>query len=285
MMVIHRDKLRCLFWLRWKLFQRGFTRDKPRIIVAIFMIVFGLPIYTGIAIATFLGYRLLPVPANAEVLFLVLTGVYLVWMVLPLLEFTVNEGLDVSKLMLFPLTRPELMVSLLFSTLLDTPMFGLILVFIAVVAGWAISLPVTLLTIVAVLIFYTQVVGMSQLGLAVLMRTLRSRLFRDLSIILIALFSSSCYLFQQLVLRGIGTGNIVAGLQRQAFSTYLQWLPPGMTARAIQQAVLRNWGASIAWLIVSLLTSVLVLYLWAYVLERSLSTPEVGGAVRTRRHK
>src|SRR5207237_2878357 len=64
-----------------------------------------------------------------------------------------------------------------------------------------------------------------------------------------------------------------------------QWLPPGMTARAIQQAVLGNWGASIAWLIVSLLASVLVLYLWAYVLERSLSTPEVGGAVRTRRHR
>jgi hypothetical protein len=177
------------------------------------------------------------------------------------------------------------MVSLLFSTLLDIPMFGLILVFIAVVAGWAISLPVTLLTIVAVLIFYTQVVGMSQLVLAVLMRTLQSRRFRDLSIILIALFSSSCYLFQQLVLRGIGTENIVAGLQRQAFSTYLQWLPPGMTARAIQQAVLGNWGASIAWLVVSLLASVLVLYLWAYVLERSLSTPEVGGAVRTRRHR
>jgi len=77
----------------------------------------------------------------------------------------------------------------------------------------------------------------------------------------------------------------VAGLQRQAFSTYLQWLPPGMTARAIQQAVLGNWAASIAWLIVSLLASVLVLYLWAYVLERSLSTPEVGGAVRTRRHR
>jgi len=285
MMVIHRDKLRWLFWLRWKLFQRSFTRDKARIITTIVIVVFGLPFYGGIAAGTFLAYRFLPYPANAEVLFLVLTAVYLLWMVLPLFEFTVNEGLDVSKLMLFPLTRPELMVSLLFSTLLDIPMFGLILVFIAVVVGWAISLPVTLLTIVAVLIFYTQVVGMSQLVLAVLMRTLQSRRFRDLSIILIALFSSSCYLFQQLVLRGIGTGNIVAGLQRQAFSTYLQWLPPGMTARAIQQAVLGNWGASIVWLIASLLASVLVLYLWAYVLERSLSTPEVGGAVRTRRHR
>src|SRR5256884_8271800 len=285
MLVIHPDKIRWLFWLRWKLFLRGFTREKSRIISTIFMVVFGFPLFAGIALVTYFAYRFLPAPANAEVLFLVLTAVYLLWMVLPLFEFTVNEGLDVSKLMLFPLTRPELMISLLFSTLLDIPMFGLILVFIAVVAGWAISLPVTLLTIVAVLIFYTQVVGMSQLVLAILMRTLQSRRFRDLSIILIALFTSSCYLFQQLALRGIGTTNIVANLEHGTFSTYLQWLPPGMTARAIQQAVLGNWGASIAWLAVSLVASILVLYIWAYVLERSLSTPEVGGAVRPRRHR
>lgn len=288
MLVIHPEKVRWLFWLRWKLFTRGFTREKSRIISTIFMIVFGLPIYGGIAVVTFLGYRYLPSPANAEILFLVLTGVYLFWMVLPLLEFSVNEGLDVSKLLLFPLTRSELMLSLLFSTLLDIPMLGLILVFIAVVAGWAVSLPVTLLTIVAVLILYAQVVGMSQLVLALLMSTLQSRRFRDLSIILIALFSMSCYLLQQLVLRDIGTGDFVANIERAQFSLYLQWLPPGMTASAIQQAVLGNWGASVAWLCISLVAAVLVLYLWARVLERSLSTPEVGGAVRavrTRRHK
>src|SRR5581483_4987902 len=215
-----------------------------------------------------------------------LSGVYLLWIVLPLLEFTANEGLDVSKLIQFPLTRPELMLSLLFSTLLDIPMFGLILVFLAVIVGWAVSIPVALLTIVAVLICYTQVVGMSQLVLALMMSTLQSRRFRDLSIILIALFSSSCYIFQQLVFRGLGNGsNFVANLVNTHLSSYLQWLPPGMTAQAIQQAVLGNWGMSLVWLVVALAVSVLVLYLWARVLERSLSSPEVGGAMRVRRQK
>ncbi|MEO8954519.1 MAG: hypothetical protein ABI396_10570 [Ktedonobacteraceae bacterium] len=286
MMVIHRDKLRWLFWLRWKLFLRGFTRDRSRIIGAIATILFGIPIFGGIAVGTFLAYRFLPAPANAEILFIVLSGVYLLWIVLPLLEFTANEGLDVSKLMQFPLTRPELMLSLLFSTLLDIPMFGLILVFLAVIVGWAVSIPVALLTIVAVLICYTQVVGMSQLVLALMMSTLQSRRFRDLSIILIALFSSSCYIFQQLVFRGLGNGgNFVANLVSAHLSSYLQWLPPGMTAQAIQQAVLGNWGMSLVWLVVALAVSVLVLYLWARVLERSLSSPEVGGAMRVRRQK
>jgi hypothetical protein len=283
--VVHRDKLRWLFWLRWKLFIRGFIRDKTRIITTIIMIVFGIPFYGGIAFATFLAYRFLPAPANAEILFIVLTAVYLLWMVLPLLEFTVNEGLDVSKLRPFPLTRPELMAGLLFSTLLDIPMFGLMLVFLAVIIGWATSIPMALLTIVALLICYAQVVGMSQLVLALMMSTLQSRRFRDLSIILIALFSSSCYIFQQLVLRGLGNGNIVENIERARLSAYLQWLPPGMTAQAIQQASLGNWGMSLVWIVVSIAAAILVLYLWARVLERSLSSPEVGGAVRARRRK
>lgn len=284
-MVVHSDKLRWLFWLRWKLFTRGFTRERGRLITTILSIVVLLPLLVAVAVITFLAYRDLPTPANSEVLFLVLTAAYLLWLVLPLLEFTVNEGLDVSKLVQFPVTRLEVMLSLLFSTLLDIPMFGLLLIFLAVVVGWAISVPVALFTILAMLIFYVQIVGMSQLVLALLMRTLQSRRFRDLSILLIALISSMFYIVDQVIFRVVGTRNIATGLQHAAFSNYLQYLPPGMTARAIQQAVVGNWGASFAWLLVSLVAAVVVLYLWQIVLERSLSTPESGGAVRTRHRR
>lgn len=284
-MVVHSDKLRWLFWLRWRLFSRSFTRDKTRIITSIIYIVIFLPLFGAVAVGTFFAYRYLPAPANSEVLFLLLTGAYLLWIVLPLLEFTVNEGLDVSKLVQFPVTRLEIMLSLLFSTLLDIPMVALLFLLIAVVAGWAVSVPVILFTIVAMLVFYVQVVGISQLVLALLMRTLQSRRFRDLSIVLIAIFTSSCYLVQQVVLRGIGTSNFVSNLQHAGFSSYLQWSPPGMTARAVQQAVAGNWGSSVIWLVGALITAVVVLYLWQLVLERSLSTPEIGGKVRTRRRR
>src|SRR6266496_4301099 len=266
-MLIHTEKLRWLFWLRWKLLSRSFARDRWRIIGTIFLFIFVLWIAGSVAVGTFFAYRFLPFPANLEVLFLVLTGVYLFWIVLPLLEYSVNEGLDISKLTSYPLTRAELMASLLFSTLLDVPTLGLVLIFGAVVLGWAVSVPLVVL---------------SQLVLALLMRTLQSRRFRDLSIILIALFSSSCYLVQQVVFGGSRFLHFVDNLRAAAYSPYLQWLPPGMAARAIQQAVLGNWGLSFAWLAVLLVVSALVLYLWQFVLERSLSTPEVGGTVRPR---
>lgn len=287
-MVVHTEKLRWLFWVRWKTFARNYTTGagrRGRIVGLVFLLLFGIPFMGGIAIATYLAYRFLPPPANAEVLFLVLTGVYLLWIILPLLEFTVNEGLDVSKLALFPLTRAELMLSLIFSSLIDIPTLGLVIALGAVVLGWAFSLPLALMTLLVMIVFYAQIIGISQLVLALLARTLQSRRFRDLSIILIAIFSSSCYLFQQFALRGIGTPAFFNTLKNGSISPYLQWLPPGMAARAVQQASIGNWGMSVVWLLALLILTFVVLYCWQLVVENGLSASESGssGGARKRR--
>src|SRR5574340_124821 len=285
-MAIHADKLRWLFWLRWKTLLRGYSRRPLSIVGSILVLLFILLIGGTVAVLSFFAYRLLPAPANSEVLYLVLTAVLLLWILLPLLEFTTNEGLDASKLVLFPLTRVELMASLLFSTLLDIPTIGLVLVLLAVVAGWAVSVPVTLLAIVSMLVFYVQVVSISQLVLAVFMRVLQGRRFRDLSIIIIALFTSSCYLIQQFVFGGTRVMHLYENLQSGSFSPFLKWLPSGLAASSITQAVQGNWGASLATLGLLVVTSVLTLYLWQFVLQRSLSASEVGAArARNKRRK
>ncbi len=284
-MTVHTDKLRWLFWLRWKMLTRAYTRNPMSIIGAIALLLIVLWLAGSAAVGTLFAYRALPPPANSETLYLVLTGILLLWIMLPLLEFTGNEGLDVSKLILFPLTRAELMVSLLFSTLLDIPTLGLVLLLAAVVAGWSVSVPVAILAFVTMLIFYVQVVGLSQLVLALFMRILQGRRFRDLSIIIIAVFSSSCYLIQQLVFGGTNYLHLYDNLKSASFSPYLQWLPSGIAARSITQAVQGNWWASIASLALLLVTSVLALYLWQFVLERSLSAPEVGSSARARNRR
>ena len=284
-MAVHADKLRWLFWLRWKTLLRGYSRRPLSIVGSVFVLLFIVLVGGTIAIISFLAYRLLPVPANSEVLYLVLTATLLVWIVLPLLEFTANEGLDASKLVLFPLTRVELMASLLFSTLLDIPTIGLVLVLAAVIAGWAVSLPVALLASAAMLIFYIQVVGISQLVLALFMRILQGRRFRDLSIIIIALFTSSCYLIQQFVLGGTRILHLYNNLKSASFSPYLKWLPSGLAASSITQAVQGNWGTSLATLGLLVATSALTLYLWQFVLQRSLSASEVGAARARRRRR
>lgn len=283
-MVMHGNKLRWLFWLRWKMFLRAFTRGSGRIVVIIgriLLLLFGLGVGGTIAVLSFLAYRFLPPPANTEALFLVLTAIYIVWAVLPLLEFNINEGLDPSKLSLFPLTRVELMVSLLLSTVLDLPMIGVFLVLVALVAGWATSFPLAVVALLGAIIFYVQLIGISQLVLALLMRTLQSRRFRDVMTVVLIILLSSSGLIWQFLARGLASNNFLALLQHATISSYLQWLPPDMVARAIQQAVAGNWGMSLLWLAASLVVGLLVLYLWQIVVERSLRSAEDDDVVKS----
>ena len=277
-MIIHPEKLRWLFWLRWKMFTRSFVRGGVSriigvVILGIFLAVFG----GGFAIATYFAYTKLAAPANAEVLFLVLTGIYVVWIVLPLLQVNTNEGLDLSKLSLFPLTRGELMLSLVFSTLLDVPTLGLVLMLVAVVAGWSSSPALAIFVLLAVIIFYVQLIAISQLILALLQPFLQSRRFRDLSVLLAVMLGLSAYLCQ-FASRSIFNAGFLHNLSHAAYSPFLQWLPPGMPARAIQQASSGKWGLAFVWLAASLMVSMVMLYLWQLLVERGMTQVAEGGS-------
>jgi ABC-2 type transport system permease protein len=284
-MVIHADKIRWLFWARWRMLFRGFRRSRSSLIGSIISLVVVLFFAGWGAFGTFSAYRFLPAPANGEVLYIVVTGLFLLWMTLPLMEFTGNESMDVSKLSLFPLTRGELMVSLLFSSLLDIPTVGLLLLFIAIVAGWAVSLPVALMAVVTLLVLYVMLIGISQLVLALFTRVLQSRRFRDFSIILIAVVFSSCYLASQLIFGGTRALEFYQNLLNGSFSPFLQWLPPGFAASAIKQAALGNWANSFASLLALLAWSLVLLFLWQVVLQRSLTAAETGGTARVRQRQ
>jgi len=280
-MIVHSDKIRWLFWLRWKMFVRGFrARNTSNIISSAILFLFVIALGGALAVGSYFAYRFLPAPANTEVLFLVLTGIFLLWIILPLLEFTTNEGLDISKLALFPLTRAELMVSLLASTLLDTPTLGLFLLLGAVVVAWAYSIPLALLTLLTMVIFYVQLIAISQLVLALLQDILHSRRFRDLSIILVVLLSSSGYLCQLAIRSSLNLG-FIQGLTNAHYSQYLRWLPSGMAASAVQQASLGHWGLSFVWLLALAVITFVFLFLWQLNVERGLTAAETGGKVKS----
>jgi ABC-2 type transport system permease protein len=274
---INSEKLRWLLWLRWKLFIRGYTRSgKAGKIVSTAML--GLVMLVGggaLAVGTWFAYRMAPAPINIEVLFVVLSGLYLIWLVMPVMSISLNEGLDVSKLSLFPLTRGELLASMLVSTLLDIPTVGLLLVLGAVVAGWATSIPLALLTFVVVLVFYVQLVALSQLILGLLQPLLHSRRFRDLSILLTVVIASSGYLCN-LASRSLFSENFIGMLQQGGASLYLQWLPPGWAARSIQLANTGNWALSLAWLLALVVLTLGMLYVGAILIERGMTATMEG---------
>jgi len=282
-MVVHSDKLRWLAWLRVKMLLRGFRRRPSTLIFTIIGLLFLLFIAGEVGFVLALAFANLSAPANTEILYLLFSGMLLFWIVLPLLSYSTNEGLDVTKLQLFPLTRLELMFSLLFSSFFDIwTVFLLVLFGVTVVAWWLHSLAVGLMTLLVVVVFYVVMVAISQLILALLMRTLQSRRFRDLSIIFIALFGSSCYLFNRFAFGANNLLNFGTALNNGSFSPYLQWLPSGVAAGAVRAAFQGNWAGSFAMLGLLLVIAAVALYLWQVVLERSMSASESGAARRRR---
>lgn len=282
-MLIHGDKLRWLAWLRVKMLTRNFRRRPATLVLTILGMLILLCVAGVLGFVLFMGLTRLSTTGETEVLYLVFSVLLLFWIVLPLLSYSTNEGLDVTKLQLFPLTRLEVMFSLLFSSLFDIwTLLLFVLLGATVVAWWTHSLALGLMTLLVVVIFYVTMVGISQLILALLMRTLQSRRFRDLSILLIALVSSSCYLLNRVVFGTNSLLHLSETLNNGGFSPYLQWLPSGVAASVLRAAAQNNWGESFALLGLLLVICAFALYLWQVVLERSMSSSESSVARRAK---
>jgi ABC-2 type transport system permease protein len=282
-MLVHGDKLRWLAWLRVKMLTRGFRRRPATLIFTIIGMLVLLFVAGLLSLVLFSSLTGLTSTGETEVLYLFFSLALLFWIVLPLLSYSTNEGLDVTKLQLFPLTRLEVMFSLLFSSLFDIWTLMLFVLFGAtVVAWWMHSLVLGLMALLVLVIFYITMVGISQLVLALLMRTLQSRRFRDLSILLIALFSSSCYLLNRFAFGANSALHLGTMLNNGGLSPYLQWLPSGVAASVLRAAVQNNWGESFAMLALLLVICALALYLWQLVLERSMSASETGVSRRAK---
>jgi ABC-2 type transport system permease protein len=278
------SKVYWLFWLRTKLLLRGYSRDWRRVVGAVLLLLIAVPFLGGIALATLAGYVFRPRSEAIELLMLVLVGLYLFWSFLPLIEFGVNEGLDVTKLTLYPLTRLERMVSLLLATLLDIPTLGIVALFSVILLGWSRPAATLVIMVPALLVAYIHIVGLSQLVLACFMGLLRSRRYRDMSIILFALFGSACSIGQQVVARSLAGFDFRHGdpFASVHLAQYLQFAPPGMAGRAIVLASQGEWWQALGWLAMSALLTIPLLWLWMVALERGISMAESGGGSGSR---
>jgi hypothetical protein len=278
---IHPGHVRTLLWLRWKITLRGYTRNTGRIVSLVFILLFLVPTLGGLALASWLGYTNLPHTSAVALLFLIMTGIYLVWAALPLLFYTLNEGLDVTKLQIYPLTRGEQMVSLVLATLLDLSTLFIVFFYAAILVAWGNTPAAVAIAAVALVAAYIHTVSLSQLTLAVLMGLLRTRRYRDVTIIIFALFGVACSFSGQVVARIISSASgpgSASQLAQAPIEQYLRWTPAGMAAESISQANAGNISTSLFWLAGSLILIPLVLTLWAWVLDRGITTAETSAA-------
>ncbi|HEX9067906.1 MAG TPA: hypothetical protein VF807_03995 [Ktedonobacterales bacterium] len=279
------SRVRALLWLTTRLRLRRFTRSWQAALGMGLQLVFLLGFAVIAAVVTSLAYLNLDQFHATQVLFLVLVGIALLWVVSPLLQFNLNEGLDVMRLQTYPVSRLEQMIALVLATTLDTSAFLLVGLFIAVLVGWHATPLAIVLTALSLLVAWVLIVATSQLVLAALMGMLRSRRFRDMAIIFFTLFGVTCSVTSQVAGRlasGAATGGNLPSFLNLRLDEYLQWLPTGMAARAITLANEQAYGQSVLWLAGATALVPVVLALWAFALDRGITTADSDAKSRGR---
>lgn len=276
--VVRPRQVGALLALRWRLEWRRYRRSVTAAI-GLGAMVTGVVLFSIISgFLTGLGYTHLPPRSAAQLLFATLGLLYITWAALPVLQYSLNEGLDLTKLATYPVTRAERMFSLILGTFFDPSTLIILGLCAAVFVGWRGDVIATGITIVAVALLYVHVIGISQLTLGVLVGLLRTRRYRDLSIVIFAMMSVACSLSGQFLSTALRQVGGIAFLGRIDVGRYVQWLPPGMAARAIILAHTGQPLQALIWLAaLAALTPALVV-IWAWTLDRSVTTAEIGGA-------
>lgn len=266
------SRLRPLLWLRGKLMVRQFTRETGRIVgLIVALLIFG-PLIASATLGTAVGYRQLPAQFPMALLGGVLVLLWLIWLVFPLIFSSINEGADVTRLLIYPLSRRDLVLGTLLGTLFDYPTYLMLPLFAAMVFGFGLG-PMVLL---GLLLAYAHMVIIGQLAVTAVGGILQSRRFRDAALVIFSLLASSCY-FINLGLQSLSErfGGSLNEAQLMAWQplNILQWLPTGAIARAIEQAQAGNWGTGLLWWLYSLAWLLLFTWLWLRLLYR-LATGE-----------
>jgi len=258
---------RTLLGLRLRLLRRQFEREPGRIVGLLLLLVIAGPIVLLMAIGTGFAYRLAPQPWPVQVLAGVLVGLWLAWIALPLLAFRTNEGLDLSRLLLYPLRTRDLVASALIGTLFDVPSYLTLPFFLAILIGWSDQPLLYTVIVPGVLIAYALMMVSGQLVLTASAGLLRSRRFRELAIVFFSLLGSSCYFINRVV-EGWFRAIDAADLQRLQPLLFLRWLPPGACAQAVASAAEGNRVEAVLWLAYALGWLALLLWMWWKLLLR-----------------
>jgi ABC-2 type transport system permease protein len=252
---------RALIGLRLRLLRRQFEREPGRMVgFIVFLVLFG-PLVLLLATASGFVYVAAPEPWPVQTVGIVLTGLWLAWIALPLFAFRTNESLDLSRLLVYPLSTRDLVASALLGTLFDGPSYVTLPFFLAILIGWFDQpwlLPVVL---AAILLAYALMMVTGQLILTASMGLLRSRRFRDLAIVVFSLLGSSCYLINRLVETWARASDVTA-LRTLEPLLALRWLPPGACAQALAVAGQGDWPGAMLWL--GYAAAWLALLIWAW---------------------
>jgi hypothetical protein len=262
--------LRLLFWLKWKLLLRGYRRNLSAAVGAIFMLLLFFPFSILVGVFCAEGFRGLVPPNDAHLLRGVLLGIYLLWLLTPVLGYALNDAYDITKLFVYPLSLRQIFTGAVLGSFLDMPVLFVLPTLVAVVIGFTNDGVSFAVILAAIGLFLLHTLSLSQGIILASSGILRSRRFRDLVTILVPVLGILWYIFfTQTVSSASNAWRIDWGLfLRSPVWTVLGYLPPGLAAHAIVEAQQGYVATALFYLLLLAGFTVGAIYLAAWILQK-----------------
>lgn len=275
------EYLRLLFWLKWTLMLRGYRRSPMSALGVIFAVLFFLPVSIGIAVASGLGFRVLDPPWNEHLLRAVLLGVYLFWILGPLLGYALNDAYDVTKLLVYPLSARQIFTGAILGSVVDFPVLLLLPTLIAVLLGFSSGVIGAVLVFLTVALFLFHTLSLSQAVILASAGMLRSRRYRDILVVALPLFWMSYYIITRTLGEQLARVDIARFLRSPIWEG-INLLPSGFAARAIAAAGRGEFLPALGFLLLLLLCTTATIYLAGWLIEKVYAGEVISPAVRKR---
>ena len=250
--------LRLLLWLKWTLIWRGYRRNRLKVVSTVLSVVFLVPLSIGIAYGVYVLAGLHPwtAPLVARD---ALAVIYLIWALTPLLGFQLNDSFDLTKLFVYPLSYRQIFFGSVLGSLLDMPVLLTLPTFGVLLALFSHSAGAWIVNALLLVLFLFHTLALGQAITLTLIGFLRSRRFRDITVVLLPLLSVSYYLGQRIFFSRLATDSFEGVLDGPIWRL-LGWLPPGWAARGLAGAQERDWSEAL--LQIGLLAFVAMGALW-----------------------
>ncbi len=239
--------LRLLFWLKWKMMFRGFRRRRSSFVSSLLLILVFFPISVMLAFFANFGFQELSPVMGSHLLRAVLTGVYVFWLMAPLLGYSLNDTYDVTRLFIYPLSLRQILAGAVFASLIDVSTLFWLPMMITVCLSFSHDVISCVLVFVALILFLAHTLTLSQGIILATEGVLRSRRFRDAATILVPVLSLLYYFGNQTLMGRFGVIPWAKVVQTPAWGV-VGYLPPGWAGRAIYAASQGDFGVAVVYL-------------------------------------
>ncbi len=243
--------------------------------LALMLCFFVIPLSLAGGAVSFIAFGELDGQGDREFLHLLLAGVWVFWLVFPLIGFSLNQSYDLTRLFVYPLHRITIFAGNVLACFLDPTLLIVVPMFIVVAYYYSTTPGAVLVAVIALLLFLVHTVALSQAVLWALLNVLRSRRVRDWAILLAPLVGAAIYLAPHLFLQSSTSADFFRTLVGWEPSRYLQFTPIGLTAGAIEMGARTRWWQAAGYLGACAASVALAMALGAFVLGR-LHTGEIG---------